>query len=34
VQRDKVTVLTKSWARDAATMRADLDRFRRELGTD
>ena len=34
VQRDKVTVLTKSWARDAASMRADLDRFRRELGTD
>ena len=34
VQRDQVTVLTKSWARDAATMRADLDRFRRELGTD
>jgi aryl-alcohol dehydrogenase-like predicted oxidoreductase len=34
VQRDKVTVLSKSWARDPATMRADLDRFRRELGTD
>ena len=34
VQRDKVTVLTKSWARDAAGMRADLERFRRELGTD
>jgi aryl-alcohol dehydrogenase-like predicted oxidoreductase len=34
VPRDKVTVLTKSWARDASTMRADLDRFRRELGTD
>src|SRR5580698_1904017 len=34
VQRDKVTVLTKSFWRDAATMRADLDRFRRELGTD
>src|SRR5246127_2878684 len=34
VQRDKVTVLTKSWARDAATARADLERFRRELGTD
>ncbi len=34
VPRDKVTVLTKSWARDPATMRADLDRFRRELGTD
>ena len=34
VPRDKVTVLTKSWARDGAGMRADLDRFRRELGTD
>jgi aryl-alcohol dehydrogenase-like predicted oxidoreductase len=34
VQRDKVTVLTKTWARDAATARADLDRFRKELGTD
>jgi 1-deoxyxylulose-5-phosphate synthase len=34
VPRDKVTVLTKSWARDTASMRADLDRFRRELGTD
>jgi aryl-alcohol dehydrogenase-like predicted oxidoreductase len=34
VPRDKVTVLTKSWARDAAGMRADLERFRRELGTD
>jgi 1-deoxyxylulose-5-phosphate synthase len=34
VQRDKVTVLTKSWARDADGMRADLDRFRKELGAD
>jgi 1-deoxyxylulose-5-phosphate synthase len=34
VKRDQVTLLTKSWARDAAGMRADLDRFRRELGTD
>src|SRR6202049_2585158 len=34
VQRDQVTVLTKSWARDPASMRADLDRFRKELGTD
>ena len=34
VPRDKVTVLTKSWSRDAAGMRADLERFRRELGTD
>jgi 1-deoxyxylulose-5-phosphate synthase len=34
VPRDKVTVLTKTWARDADTARADLDRFRRELGID
>jgi 1-deoxyxylulose-5-phosphate synthase len=34
VPRDKVTVLTKTWARDAAGARADLDRFRKELGTD
>jgi aryl-alcohol dehydrogenase-like predicted oxidoreductase len=34
VARDKVTVLTKTWARDPASARADLDRFRRELGTD
>jgi len=34
VPRDKATVLTKTWARDPATARADLDRFRRELGTD
>src|SRR5216684_428399 len=34
VQRDKVTVLSKTWARDAAGVRADVDRFRRELGTD
>ena len=34
VQRDKVTVLTKSWARKPDEMRADLDRFRKELGTD
>ena len=34
VQRDKVIVLTKTWARDPASARADLDRFRRELGTD
>ena len=34
VPRDKVTVLTKTWARDAASARADLDRFRRELGVD
>src|SRR5437870_11893872 len=34
VPRDKVTVLTKTWARDAATARADLERFRHTLGTD
>src|SRR5881296_3381005 len=34
VPRDRVTVLTKTWARDPVTARADLDRFRRELGTD
>ena len=34
VQRDKVTVLTKSWARDPAGMRADIERFRKELGTE
>jgi aryl-alcohol dehydrogenase-like predicted oxidoreductase len=32
--RDKVTVLTKTDTRDPAGVRADLDRFRRELGTD
>ena len=34
VARDKVTVLTKSWSRDPQSMRADIDRFRKELGTD
>jgi aryl-alcohol dehydrogenase-like predicted oxidoreductase len=34
VPRDKVTVLTKTWARDPVSARADLDRFRKELGTD
>lgn len=34
VPRDKVTVLTKSWSRDAQGMRADLERFRKELRTD
>ena len=34
VPREKVTILTKSWARDEAGMRADLDRFRKELNTD
>lgn len=34
VDRNRVTVLTKSWSRDADGMRADIDRFRLELGTD
>ena len=34
IPRDKVTVLTKTWARDPVTARADIDRFRRELGVD
>jgi aryl-alcohol dehydrogenase-like predicted oxidoreductase len=32
--RDKVAVLTKTWSRDPQGVRADLDRFRRELRTD
>jgi 1-deoxyxylulose-5-phosphate synthase len=32
--RDKVTVLTKTFSRDPKSARADVDRFRRELGTD
>ena len=34
IPRDKVTVLTKTDTRDPAGVRADLDRFRRELGID
>src|ERR1700751_654206 len=34
VDRSKGTVLTKSCARDPSEMRSDLDRFRRELGTE
>lgn len=34
VPRDKVTILSKTHATTAAEMRADLDRFRREIGTD
>jgi len=34
VKRDKVTVLTKTYSRDPKSAQADLDRFRRELGTD
>jgi aryl-alcohol dehydrogenase-like predicted oxidoreductase len=32
--REKITVLTKTHASTEAEMRADLDRFRKELGTD
>jgi aryl-alcohol dehydrogenase-like predicted oxidoreductase len=32
--REKITVMSKSWSRDAAGVRADIDRFRKELGTD
>jgi len=34
LDRSKVTILTKSWARDPHEMRADIDRFRRELGVE
>lgn len=34
VPREKVTILTKTHASSEKEMRADLDRFRRELGTD
>jgi predicted aldo/keto reductase-like oxidoreductase len=34
VPRDKVVVMTKTDTRDAKGVREDLDRFRRELGTD
>ncbi|MBV9659027.1 MAG: aldo/keto reductase [Verrucomicrobia bacterium] len=34
VPRDQVTILTKTRATTAAEARADLDRFRQELGTD
>jgi aryl-alcohol dehydrogenase-like predicted oxidoreductase len=34
VKRDRVTILTKTSASTEAEMRADLDRFRREIGTD
>ena len=32
--REKITVMSKSWVRNGAGMRADIDRFRKELGTD
>ncbi|MCS7025690.1 MAG: aldo/keto reductase [Bryobacteraceae bacterium] len=34
VKREKVTILTKTHASTAQEMKADLDRFRREIGTD
>lgn len=34
VKRDRVTILTKTAARTEKEMRTDLDRFRREIGTD
>lgn len=34
IPREKVTILTKTHATTAAEMKADLDRFRREIGTD
>jgi aryl-alcohol dehydrogenase-like predicted oxidoreductase len=34
VKREKVTILTKTHASTEAEMKADLDRFRKELGTD
>jgi len=34
VAREKVTIMTKTRARTAEQMRADLDRFRQEIGTD
>ena len=34
VPREKVTIMSKSWAREPDQMRADIDRFRKELNTD
>ena len=34
VPREKVTIMTKSWAREPKQMLADIDRFRKELNTD
>lgn len=34
INRDKVVILTKTHATTASEMKADLDRFRKELGTD
>ena len=34
VKREKVVIMTKSWASSEAEMKADIDRFRQELNTD
>jgi 1-deoxyxylulose-5-phosphate synthase len=34
VKRDKVVILSKSWAETEAQMKSDLERYRKELGTD
>jgi aryl-alcohol dehydrogenase-like predicted oxidoreductase len=34
VPREKVVIMSKTWANTEAEMRADLDRFRKELNTD
>ena len=34
VPREKVTIMSKSWAREPDQMRADLERFRKEMNTD
>lgn len=34
IPRDKITILTKTEAKTASEMRADLDRFRQEIGSD
>lgn len=34
VSREKVVILTKSWADTEEQMRSDIERFRKELGTD
>ncbi len=34
VKREKVVIMTKTWATSESQMRSDLDRFRQELGTD
>jgi aryl-alcohol dehydrogenase-like predicted oxidoreductase len=34
IKRDRVVITSKTWSRDAAGVRADIERFRQELGTD